>query len=163
MSAILPKLRTAVKERLLKNLRRCQDVGLRTRLLIVITLSEGRSADHVAHHQKVHRSTVYRTAARFRTHGEFGLLDRRSGNGPGKLRGGFLDALVRTAADSGEVLLEGRDITGVPPHKICSMGIARSFQRTNIFARLTVFENIQAAFIAHGNGGRFSNAVLGDH
>jgi branched-chain amino acid transport system ATP-binding protein len=51
--------------------------------------------------------------------------------------------------DSGEVMLEGRDITGVPPHKICGMGVARSFQRTNIFSKLTVFENIQAAFIAH--------------
>ena len=55
--------------------------------------------------------------------------------------------------DSGEVMLEGRDITGIPPHKICGMGIARSFQRTNIFPKLTVFENIQAAFIAHGGKG----------
>jgi branched-chain amino acid transport system ATP-binding protein len=52
--------------------------------------------------------------------------------------------------DGGEVVFEGRDIAGVRPHKICGMGIARSFQRTNIFPRLTVFENIQAAFIAHG-------------
>jgi branched-chain amino acid transport system ATP-binding protein len=51
--------------------------------------------------------------------------------------------------DSGEVMLEGRDITGIAPHKICGMGVARSFQRTNIFSKLTVFENIQAAFIAH--------------
>ena len=55
--------------------------------------------------------------------------------------------------DSGEVLLEGRNITGIPPHKICGMGIARSFQRTNIFSKLTVYENIQAAFIAHGGKG----------
>jgi branched-chain amino acid transport system ATP-binding protein len=55
--------------------------------------------------------------------------------------------------DSGEVELEGRDITGIPPHKICGMGIARSFQRTNIFPKLTVFENIQAAFIAHNGRG----------
>jgi branched-chain amino acid transport system ATP-binding protein len=55
--------------------------------------------------------------------------------------------------DSGEVVLEGRDITGIAPHKICGMGIARSFQRTNIFAKLTVYENIQAAFIAHGGRG----------
>ena len=57
------------------------------------------------------------------------------------------------APDAGGVVLEGRDITGVPPHKICGMGIARSFQRTNIFPKLTVFENIQAAFIAHGGQG----------
>ena len=55
--------------------------------------------------------------------------------------------------DSGKVELEGRDITGVPPHRICGMGIARSFQRTNIFPKLTVYENIQAAFIAHSGRG----------
>ncbi len=52
--------------------------------------------------------------------------------------------------DSGEVILEGRDITGIAPHKICRMGMARSFQRTNIFPKLTVYENLQAAFIAYG-------------
>jgi branched-chain amino acid transport system ATP-binding protein len=55
--------------------------------------------------------------------------------------------------DQGTVLLEGRDITGVAPHKICGMGMARSFQRTNIFPKLTVYENIQAAFIAHNGRG----------
>ena len=55
--------------------------------------------------------------------------------------------------DSGSVVLEDRDITGVEPHKICGMGIARSFQRTNIFPKLTVYENIQAAFIAHSGRG----------
>ena len=29
--------------------------------------------------------------------------------------------------------LDGRDITGVPPHQICGLGMGRSFQRTNIF------------------------------
>jgi branched-chain amino acid transport system ATP-binding protein len=56
--------------------------------------------------------------------------------------------------DSGQVLLDGRDITGAPPHRICRMGIGRSFQRTNIFPRLSVFENIQAAFLAHRGRGR---------
>ncbi|MEZ5851393.1 MAG: ABC transporter ATP-binding protein [Hyphomicrobiaceae bacterium] len=54
------------------------------------------------------------------------------------------------APTSGRVVLEGRDITGVAPHKICRMGMARSFQRTNIFPKLTVYENLQAAFIAYG-------------
>ena len=54
------------------------------------------------------------------------------------------------APDTGTVVLEGRDITGVAPHKICKLGMARSFQRTNIFPKLTVYENIQAAYIAYG-------------
>ncbi len=58
--------------------------------------------------------------------------------------------------DSGAVRLDGRDITGAPPYRICRMGIGRSFQRTNIFAQLTVFENLQAAFLVHhGHGGNF--------
>ena len=55
---------------------------------------------------------------------------------------------------SGRVLLDGRDITGVAPHRICGMGMGRSFQRTNIFPKLTVFENVQAAFLAHRGHGR---------
>jgi branched-chain amino acid transport system ATP-binding protein len=54
----------------------------------------------------------------------------------------------------GQVLLDGRDITSVPPHRLCGMGMGRSFQRTNIFPRLTVFENVQAAFLAHRGRGR---------
>jgi branched-chain amino acid transport system ATP-binding protein len=57
---------------------------------------------------------------------------------------------------SGTVKLDGRDITGAPPYRICRMGIGRSFQRTNIFPQLTVFENLQAALIVHhGRGGNF--------
>jgi branched-chain amino acid transport system ATP-binding protein len=56
--------------------------------------------------------------------------------------------------DEGRVVLQGRDITGAPPHRICKMGMGRSFQRTNIFPKLTVFENVQAAFISHRNRGR---------
>jgi branched-chain amino acid transport system ATP-binding protein len=56
--------------------------------------------------------------------------------------------------DSGQVLLDGYDITGAAPHRICRMGIGRSFQRTNIFPRLSVFENIQAALLAHRGRGR---------
>ena len=58
--------------------------------------------------------------------------------------------------DNGTVRLDGRDITGAPPYRLCSMGIGRSFQRTNIFPNLTVFENLQAAFLVHrGRGHNF--------
>ena len=55
--------------------------------------------------------------------------------------------------DRGHVTLNGRDVTRVAPHDLCRLGVGRSFQRTNIFPRLTVFENVQAAFICHRGGG----------
>ena len=55
--------------------------------------------------------------------------------------------------DTGRVMLKGQDITGAAPHRICLMGMGRSFQRTNIFPKLTVFENVQAAFITHRRQG----------
>ena len=51
--------------------------------------------------------------------------------------------------DKGTVSFEGRDLIGLPPQKIVRLGIARSFQRINIYPRLTVFENVQVALIAH--------------
>jgi branched-chain amino acid transport system ATP-binding protein len=56
--------------------------------------------------------------------------------------------------DAGAVVLEGRDITGVAPHDVCRLGMGRSFQRTNIFPRLTVFQNVQAAYLSHRGRGR---------
>jgi branched-chain amino acid transport system ATP-binding protein len=57
---------------------------------------------------------------------------------------------------AGRVLVNGRDVTGVAPYKICGIGIGRSFQRTNIFPKLTVLENVRAALLAHrGQGMNF--------
>ena len=56
--------------------------------------------------------------------------------------------------EAGVVELEGRDITGLPPHDVCRLGMGRSFQRTNIFPKLTVFQNVQAAFLSHRGRGR---------
>jgi branched-chain amino acid transport system ATP-binding protein len=46
-------------------------------------------------------------------------------------------------ADAGNVYVDGREVTGMAPHRLCGLGVARSFQRTNIFPRLSVFENVQ--------------------
>lgn len=57
--------------------------------------------------------------------------------------------------DAGTVRFRDRDITGLAPHSICRLGLGRSFQRINIFPKLTVFQNVQAAIIAHrGHGHR---------
>jgi branched-chain amino acid transport system ATP-binding protein len=55
--------------------------------------------------------------------------------------------------DAGRIVLKGRDITGAAPHRICLLGMGRSFQRTNIFPKLSVFQNVQAAFITHRRRG----------
>jgi branched-chain amino acid transport system ATP-binding protein len=51
--------------------------------------------------------------------------------------------------NEGRLIFKGIDITRMAPHQICRLGMGRSFQRTNIFPRLTVFENIQSAVLAH--------------
>jgi branched-chain amino acid transport system ATP-binding protein len=50
--------------------------------------------------------------------------------------------------DRGRIAFEGKNITGLSPYRICRRGIGRSFQRTNIFPRLSVFENVQVALMS---------------
>jgi len=51
--------------------------------------------------------------------------------------------------DEGQVVFDDTDISHLKAHRICRLGLGRSFQRINIFSRLTVFENIQAAVLTH--------------
>jgi branched-chain amino acid transport system ATP-binding protein len=51
--------------------------------------------------------------------------------------------------DSGEIRFEGRDIVGLPPHKITQLGIARTFQTLRLFLNMTVIENVMAAEYGH--------------
>jgi len=44
--------------------------------------------------------------------------------------------------DKGEIKFDGRDITGLKPHKICQSGIARTFQLTKPFAQMTALQNV---------------------
>lgn len=52
---------------------------------------------------------------------------------------------------SGRVIYKGRDITHQPVHRTIHFGIGRSFQITNIFPNLTVFENVRLACQAMGS------------
>ncbi|NWF92266.1 MAG: ABC transporter ATP-binding protein [Syntrophaceae bacterium] len=45
----------------------------------------------------------------------------------------------------GKVYLEGQEITALPPHKICTLGIARTFQNIELFTGLSVLDNLLAA------------------
>lgn len=42
----------------------------------------------------------------------------------------------------GRVRFDGHDITGLKPHRIAKRGVVRTFQKTNVFANLTVAENV---------------------
>ena len=46
---------------------------------------------------------------------------------------------------SGHIELEGRAVAGEPAWRLARLGVGRSFQRTNIFAPLTVLENVRLA------------------
>ncbi len=48
----------------------------------------------------------------------------------------------RLRPDAGAVLLRGRDITGLPPHRTCRLGIARTFQVPRPFRSLSVYESV---------------------
>ena len=79
-------------------------------------------------------------------------------NGAGKttlfhLLSGFL------APDSGKVILEGRDITGLSPHAICRLGMTRTFQIVQPFAAQTVLENIAVGSHLHHRGRRAAIAA----
>lgn len=50
--------------------------------------------------------------------------------------------------DAGRILFKEKEINDLSPYKICKKGIGRSFQRTNIFPRLSVFDNVHVAVIS---------------
>lgn len=52
---------------------------------------------------------------------------------------------------AGEVILNGQNITSLPPHRRAHLKLGRSFQITNIFPNLSVLENVRLAAQAMGN------------
>ena len=51
--------------------------------------------------------------------------------------------------DSGTMAFDGVDITSIPPHRIAELGIARTFQNTELFERETVLTNLLIAHHVH--------------
>jgi branched-chain amino acid transport system ATP-binding protein len=50
--------------------------------------------------------------------------------------------------DNGSIFFKDRNITSMPPHEVSNLGIGRSFQKINIFPRLTSFQNVQVALFS---------------
>ena len=62
----------------------------------------------------------------------------------------------REAPSAGTVCLDGRRIDGLPPHQISRLGLARSFQVSHLFPRLSAFDNLRCAmFWSSGQRYRF--------
>jgi branched-chain amino acid transport system ATP-binding protein len=73
-----------------------------------------------------------------------GLLGVIGPNGAGKTT--LINVISgRLAPSDGRVLLDGQDVTGQPAHVLSRLGVARSFQQTNIFRSVSVRENISRA------------------
>ncbi len=55
---------------------------------------------------------------------------------------------------TGRVRFDGRDVTGLPPHRMLASGLSRSFQITNLFFELPVRENLRLAaqYLEQGRG-----------
>ncbi len=62
---------------------------------------------------------------------------------------------ARFPVSSGQILLNGASVNGLAPYQINRKGLSRSFQVTNIFARLSVFENIRCG-VLYSLGYRYS-------
>jgi ABC-type branched-subunit amino acid transport system ATPase component/ABC-type branched-subunit amino acid transport system permease subunit len=57
--------------------------------------------------------------------------------------------------DRGSVLLNGRAVHALPPQDICQSGVARSFQITNLYRGLTIYENLRLSLQAR-HGARYN-------
>ena len=73
-------------------------------------------------------------------------------NGAGKTT--FFNVLTGLyQATSGRVFLGDRDISGLPPHRVAALGLARTFQNIRLFGLMTAEENVKVAMHSHLKSG----------
>lgn len=87
--------------------------------------------------------------------GIYGLIGP---NGAGKTT--LFDVITgATAADGGSVRIGDRDVTGISPHRLAAMGIARTFQECRIFPESSCLENLLFALQRKRLGGTLAQIV----
>ena len=59
------------------------------------------------------------------------------------------------APSSGRIFLGDREITGLPQHAVARLGVAKSYQITNVFPHLSVHENVRVAVQGHARAFNF--------
>ena len=79
-------------------------------------------------------------------------------NGAGKTTlFNILTGIYRQTA--GKVILEGKDVTGVPAERLAGLGMVRTFQNIELFGRMTVIENIMVGLHTRSSSGIISCAL----
>ncbi|HEX6869911.1 MAG TPA: ABC transporter ATP-binding protein [Micromonosporaceae bacterium] len=87
-----------------------------------------------------------------------GIVSLIGPNGAGKTT--FFNALTGLyQLAEGMVRLGERDITGLPPHKIAGLGVARTFQNIRLFGLMTAEENVKVAMHGHLKAGVFGTIL----
>jgi branched-chain amino acid transport system ATP-binding protein len=77
-----------------------------------------------------------------------GILSIIGPNGAGKTT--FFNILTGFhKPNQGKILFKGRNVTGLPPHKIVRQGISRAFQVASLFNEMTVLDNIRLGVQSH--------------
>jgi branched-chain amino acid transport system ATP-binding protein len=61
--------------------------------------------------------------------------------------------------DEGDILLAGRSVLGLPPHRIAGLGVGRTFQNLALFASLSVLQNVMVGAHARTRSDFLSNAL----
>jgi len=65
-----------------------------------------------------------------------------------------------TPVSAGRIAFSGQDILGVPPHKVATLGMARTFQNIRLFSGMSVLDNVRAPMQAFARTGLLSG-ILG--
>jgi branched-chain amino acid transport system ATP-binding protein len=87
-----------------------------------------------------------------------GIVSLIGPNGAGKTT--FFNVLTGLYRPTrGNVIFQGRDITGLPPHKVAQAGLARTFQNIRLFGLMTAEENVMVAMHSHLASGVFRTVV----
>jgi branched-chain amino acid transport system ATP-binding protein len=91
-----------------------------------------------------------------------GIVSLIGPNGAGKTT--FFNALTGLYhANEGHVLLGERNVTGLPPHKMAQLGVARTFQNIRLFGLMTAEENVKVAMHSHLRSGVFGTILRLPH
>jgi branched-chain amino acid transport system ATP-binding protein len=73
-------------------------------------------------------------------------------NGAGKTT--FFNMLTGVyTPTSGEILFDGREVAGLPPHRITALGVGRTFQNIRLFPTMTALENVMVGMHCRLSGG----------